>query len=88
MTFFGEDMKMLGGVLYRAVPIIGGVPGHTDGSAGHLRQHKVNSNFLLEIKEENCEIGRQEITSQSLFGTWTVHLSDVDRGWWLRGLKY
>ena len=85
---------MLDGVLYRAVPIVGGVPGHADGSTGHLRQHKVNSTFLLEKmkfsnnKTENCKIGRQEITSQSLFGTWTVHLSDVDRGWWLRGLKY
>ena len=54
MTLFGEDVKMLGGVLYRAVPIVGGVPGHADGSAGHLRQHKVNSNFLLEkIKFSN-----------------------------------
>ena len=85
---------MLGGVLYRAVPIIGGVPGHADGSAGHLRQHKVYSNFLLEKMKysnntaEDCEIGRKEITSQSLFGTWTVHLSDVDGGWRLRGLKY
>ena len=86
---------MLGGVLYRAVPIIGGVPGHADGSAGHLRQHlKVNSTFLQEKmklsnnKAEHCEIGRQEITSQFLFGTWTAHLSDVDGGWWLRGLKY
>ena len=94
MTFFGEDVKMLDGSLYRAVPIIGGVPGHADGSAGHLRQHKVNSTFLLEKmkfsnnKAENCEIGRQENTSQLLFGTWTAHLSDVDRGRWLRGLKY
>ena len=48
MTFFGEDVKMLGGALYRAVPIIGGVPGHADSSAGHLRQLKVNSTFLLE----------------------------------------
>ena len=94
MTLFGEDVKMLDGALYRAVPIVGGVPGHADGSAGHLRQHKVISNFLLEKmkfsnnKAQNCEIGRQEMTSQLLFRTWTAHLSDVDGGWWLRGLKY
>ena len=79
MTLFGEDMKMLDGVLYRAVPIVGGVPGHADGSAGHLRQRKVNCDFLLEKmkfsnnKAENCEIGRQEMASKLLFGTWPVH---------------
>ena len=93
MTLFGEDVEMLDGALYRAVPIIGGVPGHADGSAGHLRR-KVICDFLLEKmkfsnnKAQNCENGRQEMTSQLLFRTWTAHLSDVDGGWWLRGLKY